>query len=58
MKTPETNNTASDQSKAGASELISRRDFVERLRRAAVFAVPVAATVALTAPKAMGCIIP
>jgi len=56
MKTPETKNTAPDQSKTAASETISRRTFVERLRRAAVFAVPVAAMVALTTPKAMGTI--
>ncbi len=37
-----------------ASEAISRRDFVERLRRAAMFVAPVVATVALTTPEAKG----
>jgi hypothetical protein len=52
MQTPETTNSGAADPKTTDSETISRRTFVERLRRAAVFVLPVAATVALTAPKA------
>ena len=48
MNTNETNET-----KNSGAEGVSRRQFVERLRRAAIFVAPVAVTLALKAPKAM-----
>jgi hypothetical protein len=49
MNTNETNGT-----KNSGAEGVSRRQFVERLRRAAIFVAPVAVTLALKTPKAMG----
>jgi hypothetical protein len=53
MKPGETKATPLDGSSNSASEHISRREFVERLRRAALFAAPVVATLTLKTPKAM-----
>jgi hypothetical protein len=42
---------ASTNSTAG---MISRRGFVERLRRTAIYAAPIVATISMMTPKAMG----
>jgi hypothetical protein len=52
MKPAESKGTALDGSSNSVAERISRREFVERLRRAALFAAPVVATLTLLTPKA------
>jgi hypothetical protein len=51
MKPAETNGTPLNGSSDSAAEGMSRREFVEWLRRAAIFAAPVVATLALQSPK-------
>jgi hypothetical protein len=54
MNPSETQSVAAEEPRDTRSEGMSRRRFVERLRRAALFVAPVVATVTLTTPKAMG----
>jgi hypothetical protein len=42
-----------NETKNSGAEGVSRRQFIERLRRAAIFVAPVAVTLALKSPKAM-----
>jgi len=53
MATAETKGAQLDGSGNSAADGMSRREFVERLRRTAIFVAPVVATLALTTPKAM-----
>jgi hypothetical protein len=53
MNPSEPQSVGTEEPRVTSSEGMSRRRFVERLRRAALFVAPVVATVALTNPKAM-----
>ncbi len=52
MEPNETARVPSDESGDPAPEGFSRRQFVERLRRSAIVAAPLVATLALMTPKA------
>jgi hypothetical protein len=54
MKTDETKAGQGNGLTNSGTGGMSRREFVERLRRTAIFGAPVVAALALKAPKAMG----
>jgi hypothetical protein len=53
MTPAETKGTPLDGSSHSVAKGMSRRELIERLRRAAIFVAPVVATLALKTPKAI-----
>ncbi len=54
MNTAEARGAGAEAPESADTGGMSRREFIERLRRAAQFVAPVVAAVALPTPKAMG----